>query len=249
MVNFNGKMMALNILELYTFSSKKPNKILILLSLLNPTMTPKNGNGRRKIKMEKLENESNLYVAFAKRRPTLFQKASELCVLCGAEIAIMVFSPTGKLYSCGHPSVEMIGDCFLTQISQPSSSNSQFVEAYRNTNIYELSRQLTYVLTKLEVERNKSEELTNISKQGIGNHLWEAPIENLGLQELEQLKLAMEWLKNEIEEQKNRSVAANQLPIVPVSGANGIEGGYTQLLNSVITMTHGFNMGNGHVNR
>ncbi|KAJ0702450.1 putative transcription factor MADS-type1 family [Helianthus annuus] len=212
-------------------------------------MTTKKSNGRRKIKMEKLENESNLYVAFAKRRPTLFQKASELSILCGAEIAIIVFSPTGKLYSFGHPSVEMIGDRFLTQTSQPSSSNSQLVEAYRNTNIYELSRQLTYVLTQLEVEKNKSEELTNISKQGIGNHPWEAPIENLGLQELEQLKLAMEWLKNEIEEQKKRIVAANQLPKVPVSGANGTEGGYTQLLNSVITMTHGFNMGNGHVNR
>ncbi|KAJ0702448.1 putative transcription factor MADS-type1 family [Helianthus annuus] len=212
-------------------------------------MRPKKGNGRRKIKMEKLENESNLYVAFAKRRPTLFQKASELSILCGAEIAIIVFSPTGKLYSFGHPSVEMIGDRFLTQTSQPSSSHSQLVEAYRNTNIYELSRQLTYVLTQLEVEKKKSEELTNISKQGIGNHPWEAPIENLGLQELEQLKLAMEWLKNEIEEQKKRIVAANQLPIVPVSRANGTEGGYTQLLNSVITMTHGFNMGNGHVNR
>ncbi|KAM0005933.1 putative transcription factor MADS-type1 family [Helianthus debilis subsp. tardiflorus] len=213
-------------------------------------MTPKKGNGRRKIKMEKMENENNLYVTFAKRRPTLFQKASELCILCGAEIAIIVFSPRGKLYSFGHPSVEMIGDRFLTHTSQPSSSNSELVEAYRNTNIYELSRQLTYVLTQLEVEKNKSEELTNISKQGIGNQLpIVAEIENLGLQELEQLKLAMEWLKNEIEEQKKRIVAANQLPIVPVSGANGVEGGYTQLLDSVITMTHGFNMGNGHVSR
>ncbi|KAJ0702446.1 putative transcription factor MADS-type1 family [Helianthus annuus] len=130
------------------------------------------------------------------------QKASELSILCGAEIAIIVFSPSGKLYSFGHPSVEIIGDRFLTQTSQPSSSNSQLVEAYRNTNIYELSRQLTYVLTQLEVEKNKSEELTNTSKQGIGNHPWEAPIENLGLQELEQLMRAMEWLKNEIEEQK-----------------------------------------------
>ncbi|KAM0037636.1 putative transcription factor MADS-type1 family [Helianthus debilis subsp. tardiflorus] len=213
-------------------------------------MTPKKGNGRRKIKMEKMENENNLYVIFAKRRPTLFQKASELCILCGAEIAIIVFSPRGKLYSFGHPSVEMIGDRFLTHTSQPSSSNSELVEAYRNTNIYELGRQLTYVLTQLEVEKNKSEELTNISKQGIGNQLpIVAEIENLGLQELEKLKLAMEWLKNEIEEQKKRIVAANQLPIVPVSGANGVEGGYTQLLDSVITMTHGFNMGNGHVSR
>ncbi|MFS8007183.1 putative transcription factor MADS-type1 family [Helianthus anomalus] len=161
-------------------------------------MTPKKGNGRPKIKMEKMENESNLYVTFAKRRPTLFQKASELSILCGAEIAIIVFSPTGKLYSFGHPSVEMIGDRFLTQTLQPSSSNSQLVEAYRNTNIYELSRQLTYVLTQLEVEKNKSEELTNISKQGIGNHPWEAPIESLVSQELEQLKLAMEWLKTKL---------------------------------------------------
>ncbi|MFS8007180.1 hypothetical protein Hanom_Chr14g01257931 [Helianthus anomalus] len=63
----------------------------------------------------------------------------------------------------------MIGDRFLTQTSQLSSSNSQLVEAHRNTNIYELSRQLTYVLTQLEVEKNKSKELTNISKQGICN--------------------------------------------------------------------------------
>ncbi|KAF5767631.1 putative transcription factor MADS-type1 family [Helianthus annuus] len=61
-------------------------------------MTPNKGNGRPKIKMEKMENESNLNVTFAKRRRTLFQKAaSELCILCGAEIAIIVFSPSGML--------------------------------------------------------------------------------------------------------------------------------------------------------
>ncbi|MFS7961062.1 hypothetical protein Hanom_Chr08g00710351 [Helianthus anomalus] len=53
----------------------------------------------------------------------------------------------------------------------------------------------------------------------------------------------MEWLKRETEEQKKRTVAVNQLSIVPIFGANGIGGGYNQLLDStsLISMNpHGF---------
>ncbi|XP_041989897.1 agamous-like MADS-box protein AGL29 isoform X2 [Salvia splendens] len=60
--------------------------------------------GRRKIPMRKIEKKSSLQVAFTKRRGGLFRKAAELSILCGAEIAILVQSPSQKLYAFGHPS-------------------------------------------------------------------------------------------------------------------------------------------------
>ncbi|XP_047949511.1 agamous-like MADS-box protein AGL61 [Salvia hispanica] len=64
--------------------------------------------GKRKIAIKKIEKKSSLQVAFSKRRGGLFRKATELSVLCGVEIAILVKSPAGKLYSFGHPSVEAL---------------------------------------------------------------------------------------------------------------------------------------------
>ncbi|EFH63300.1 predicted protein [Arabidopsis lyrata subsp. lyrata] len=69
--------------------------------------------GRRKIEIEKIKNQSNLQVTFSKRRSGLFKKASELRTLCDAEIAIIVFSPGGKVYSFRHPN--MLNDS-LTEV-------------------------------------------------------------------------------------------------------------------------------------
>ncbi|KAL1555932.1 agamous-like MADS-box protein AGL62 [Salvia divinorum] len=59
--------------------------------------------GRRKIEIKKIEKKSSLQVAFTKRRGGLFRKATELAVVCGVEIGILVKSPAGKLYSSGQP--------------------------------------------------------------------------------------------------------------------------------------------------
>ena len=72
------------------------------------------GKGRKKISMKKIENESHMQVTFSKRRVGLFKKASELCILCDAEVALIVFSPGKKVYSFGHPSVAATIDKYLT---------------------------------------------------------------------------------------------------------------------------------------
>ncbi|MFQ6671568.1 hypothetical protein Gotur_036081 [Gossypium turneri] len=38
----------------------------------------------------------------------IYKKISELSTLCGGEILFIIFSPTGKPYSFGHPFVETI---------------------------------------------------------------------------------------------------------------------------------------------
>ncbi|XP_055807772.1 MADS-box transcription factor 23-like [Solanum dulcamara] len=54
--------------------------------------------GRGKIEMKKIENISSRQVTFSKRRAGLFKKAEELSILCDAEIGVIVFSNTDRLY-------------------------------------------------------------------------------------------------------------------------------------------------------
>nr|WQI83106.1 MADS-box transcription factor [Spirodela polyrhiza] len=71
------------------------------------------GKGRRKIEIRKIESNDARQVTFSKRRSGLFKKAAELCVLCGAQAAAVVFSPGGKPFAFGHPSVDLLLDRFL----------------------------------------------------------------------------------------------------------------------------------------
>lgn len=53
---------------------------------------------RKKIQIKKIDNISSRQVTFSKRRKGLFKKAQELSTLCDADIALMVFSATSKLF-------------------------------------------------------------------------------------------------------------------------------------------------------
>ncbi|ESR47071.1 hypothetical protein CICLE_v10003812mg, partial [Citrus x clementina] len=48
---------------------------------------------REKIKIRKIDN-----IIFVYKRRGLFKKAEELSVLCDAEVGVIIFSATGKLF-------------------------------------------------------------------------------------------------------------------------------------------------------
>lgn len=54
--------------------------------------------GRGKIEIKRIENANSRQVTFSKRRTGLLKKAQELAILCDAEVAVIVFSNTGKLF-------------------------------------------------------------------------------------------------------------------------------------------------------
>ncbi|RVW16696.1 Agamous-like MADS-box protein AGL61 [Vitis vinifera] len=127
---------------------------------INPSRTEvefNNGSGKRelseehgekKIEIRKIEKKSSLEVTFSKRRAGLFKKAGELCVLCGAEAAVIVFSPGGRAFV--------------------------FVQ-----------RQYLEAVGRAEVKEE-------------GGFWWDAPIENMGLNELEQFKGSLEKLREKV---------------------------------------------------
>ncbi|XP_052735995.1 MADS-box transcription factor 23 isoform X3 [Vigna angularis] len=66
--------------------------------------------GRGKIVIRRIDNSTSRQVTFSKRRNGLLKKAKELAILCDAEVGVMIFSSTGKLYDFASSSMKSVID-------------------------------------------------------------------------------------------------------------------------------------------
>ncbi|KAJ4714600.1 MADS-box transcription factor [Melia azedarach] len=64
--------------------------------------------GRGKIVIQKIDNSTSRQVTFSKRRKGLIKKAKELSILCDAEVGLVIFSSTGKLYEFSSTSMKAV---------------------------------------------------------------------------------------------------------------------------------------------
>ncbi|XP_002527350.2 MADS-box transcription factor 23 isoform X1 [Ricinus communis] len=64
--------------------------------------------GRGKIVIRRIDNSTSRQVTFSKRRNGLLKKAKELAILCDAEVGVVIFSSTGKLYDFSSSSMKSI---------------------------------------------------------------------------------------------------------------------------------------------
>nr|QBB20107.1 FRUITFUL-like protein 2 [Fagopyrum esculentum] len=78
--------------------------------------------GRGKVEMKRIENKINRQVTFSKRRTGLLKKAHEISVLCDAEVALLGFSPKGKLFQY---STDSCMERILERYDRYSYSNRQ----------------------------------------------------------------------------------------------------------------------------
>ncbi|KAH1056363.1 hypothetical protein J1N35_034428, partial [Gossypium stocksii] len=86
--------------------------------------------GKHKIEIKIIENANDKLTAFSKRSTGIYKKISELSTLCGGEILFIIFSPVGKPYSFGHPSVESIAKHFSNQRLPLNETTDAPVETY-----------------------------------------------------------------------------------------------------------------------
>lgn len=182
-------------------------------------MSKKTSLGRQKIAIAKIHNKNRLQVTFSKRRTGLFKKASELCTLCGVEIAILVFSPTNKVFSFGHPDVNSIIDRFLCsdQTSNKSTTAMKMLESYsRNDNIRHLNMMLAQLYGQLEEERERGKKLDQFRKDRQQQWLGSS-IDELKVNQLQQLKMALEELKKKVKMQMD---SVNSVPPLPAAAAD-----------------------------
>ncbi|XP_026458957.1 agamous-like MADS-box protein AGL23 [Papaver somniferum] len=155
------------------------------------------GDGRKKIKIEKIKDKSKLQVTFSKRRKGLFKKATELSVLTGSQIALIAFSPAGRPYVCGNP--DIILERFLNNI------NGEAREIQKDDD--EQQRRCLEVEGELEAEKKRGVFLDSLinSDLGAGNDksCWDTYMNGLSLDELIQMRSDIEQLQKRVSERSH----------------------------------------------
>ncbi|MED6151099.1 hypothetical protein PIB30_079025 [Stylosanthes scabra] len=83
---------------------------------------------RQKIKIKKIDNITARQVTFSKRRRGIFKKAQELSVLCDAEVALIIFSATGRLFEYASSSMKDITARYAQHTHEISRSTDRPLE-------------------------------------------------------------------------------------------------------------------------
>ncbi|KAF9675547.1 hypothetical protein SADUNF_Sadunf09G0043500 [Salix dunnii] len=82
--------------------------------------------GRGKIEIKKIENANSRQVTFSKRRAGLLKKAQELAILCDAEVAVIVFSNTGKLFEFSSSSMKRTLSRYSKLLNSPDQPKIEY---------------------------------------------------------------------------------------------------------------------------
>ncbi|KAJ4825347.1 hypothetical protein Tsubulata_002696 [Turnera subulata] len=144
---------------------------------------------REKIQIKKIDNATARQVTFSKRRRGLFKKAEELSVLCDADVAVIIFSSTGKLFEYSSSSMKAILERHnlhsknLHKLEQPSLE-LQLVE---NSDYTRLSKEVA----------EKSQQL----RQMRGEEL-----QGLSIEQLQQLEKSLETGLGRVIEKKGEKI-------------------------------------------
>ncbi|XP_063947018.1 MADS-box transcription factor 23 isoform X2 [Daucus carota subsp. sativus] len=85
--------------------------------------------GRGKIVIKKIDDSTSRQVTFSKRRKGLLKKAKELSILCDADVGVIIFSNTSKLYDFSSTSMKLVIDKYNKAKAEHYQSDNQVTEA------------------------------------------------------------------------------------------------------------------------
>ncbi|CAL9098950.1 agamous-like MADS-box protein AGL62 [Musa acuminata AAA Group] len=154
----------------------------------------KTSKGKQKIQLQKIADKNALFISFSKRKNGVFTKASDLSTLCGTDVAVVVFSPTGRPFSFGSPAVDPIMDRFLLGGLFPSFG-SQEEQIYRRKLVHEKNGQVMDLSRQVEAERARKAELEAQLKVAIEGLEWLEDLDKISLPQLDELVESLELLK------------------------------------------------------
>ncbi|XP_057803749.1 agamous-like MADS-box protein AGL29 [Salvia miltiorrhiza] len=108
-------------------------------------MAARQTRGRQRIPMRLIQNQDDLYASFSKRRLGLFKKASELSTLCGADVGVIVFSPTDNPFSFFSPTMDSVLDRYLHP-DRPTRHSARAIDSHARARIDALNKRLDDLL-------------------------------------------------------------------------------------------------------
>nr|AIZ95406.1 MADS10 [Apostasia odorata] len=120
---------------------------------------------REKIQIRKIHNATARQVTFSKRRRGLFKKAEELAILCDAEVGLIVFSATGKLFEFSSSSLSEIIEKHRMHSKDPPKPNQPSLDLQlENGNHAMLSKQVQEATRQLRNMRGEDLQGLNIEE-------------------------------------------------------------------------------------
>ncbi|XP_039070276.1 MADS-box protein SOC1-like isoform X2 [Hibiscus syriacus] len=128
---------------------------------------------RGKTQMRRIENATSRQVTFSKRRNGLLKKAFELSVLCDAEVALIIFSPRGKLFEFTSSSMQATVERYMRH----ARDNNRTKPTDPNLQMESEAATLVKKIEDLEISRRK------LLGEGLGS---------CTLQELQQIEQQLE---------------------------------------------------------
>lgn len=151
--------------------------------------------------MKRIENTTSRQVTFSKRRSGLLKKAFELSVLCDAEVALMVFSPTGKLYEFSSSSST---NATIDRYEKNAKNLGTGISAADEENIEHLKEEVENMAKKIEYLQECQGKLLGVGLescnadelQEIENHL-QRSLSNIREKKWQLFKQKIEKLKEE----------------------------------------------------
>jgi len=143
---------------------------------------------RGKTQMKRIENATSRQVTFSKRRNGLLKKAFELSVLCDAEVALIIFSPRGKLYEFASSSMQETIGRYQRHVRETQPVKDQSTEE----DIQSLKDETACLVKKVEV-------IEAAKRRLLGENLGECTLE-----ELQQLESQLERSVTKIRAKKNQ---------------------------------------------
>ncbi|KAE8727479.1 Agamous-like MADS-box protein AGL15 [Hibiscus syriacus] len=186
--------------------------------------------GRGKIEIKRIENANSRQVTFSKRRAGLLKKAKELAILCDAEVAVIIFSNTGKIFEysssgmkktfsrynkCvqGSPEIPLMEHKAEKQDSKETENLKDEVAKLQMKQLHLLGKNLTSMsLKELDVlEQQLSEGLSSVK---------EKKVEQVLMEQLEQSRTQVEELKGFFASADH--LAQSYFEYYPVEGKNSL---------------------------
>ncbi|KAL4586042.1 hypothetical protein LXL04_010673 [Taraxacum kok-saghyz] len=110
---------------------------------------------RGKTQMRRIENATSRQVTFSKRRNGLLKKAFELSVLCDAEVALIIFSPRGKLCEFASSSMEETIERYRNHSKEVQTDNSSSVEDAQWQHLKHETASMAKKIEDLEIAKRK----------------------------------------------------------------------------------------------
>lgn len=155
-----------------------------------------NRTRKGKTKIEEVEEKSKRNVTFSKRKLGLYNKLTEISLLCQVETALIIKSQNGKLFTCGYPSADAVVHRYLARGSTPWWRNRSRKKESQG-HVEKQRVEYEAVQNQLKEEKQRLQNMIGErNKSGLCfPPWWNLNTEKMSLEDLEEFKNSLECLK------------------------------------------------------